>query len=72
MSLKEELLSRVVSRKLTVWLGATFVFLDGYITSSEWVIVTVSYVASQAVVDVIDHLRKDKKEKAEDAESNSG
>lgn len=71
MSLKEELLSRVVSRKLTVWVGATLVFLDGHISSSEWAIVTVAYIASQAVVDVIDHLKKAKGH-PEDAESDAG
>jgi hypothetical protein len=68
MSIREEFLSKIVSRKLTVWIGTTVALYEGLITSKEWVIVTVAYVLSQAVSDIFSKCKE--KESTKDANDN--
>jgi hypothetical protein len=49
---------RFISRKLLAWLTATGLMLAGTgLTSSDWVIITTTYIGTQAVVDAVARLR---------------
>lgn len=43
---------RVVSRKLAVWIAATYALSIGTLESSDWVAVSLAYIGSQAAVDL--------------------
>ena len=42
---------RFISRKFLAWLTATGLCLEGMVTSSDWVAVTLAYIGTQALVD---------------------
>jgi len=44
--------SRVVSRKLAVWIAATYALSVGVLESGDWVAVSLAYIGSQAAVDL--------------------
>ena len=44
--------ARIVSRKLAVWIAATYALTVGTLTSSDWVAVSLAYIGSQAAVDL--------------------
>lgn len=65
MSIREEFLTKLVSRKLTVWIGATLALYEGLISSRDWVLVTVAYILFQGLSDVFSS--REKKEPTKDA-----
>jgi hypothetical protein len=61
MSTKEKvdlLLSKWVSRKLMVFLIACGGLFAGYLTSSDWVIISTAYIGIQGFTDIVNKLRK--------------
>jgi len=48
----DNMMSKLVSRKLAAWTTATVLALYGVVTSEDWVAVTVIYIGSQAAVDL--------------------
>lgn len=46
------LLGKLMSKKLTVFIIATFFTINAYLTGAEWVIVAEWYFASQGLVDI--------------------
>ena len=49
---------RFISRKLLAWLTATGLMLAGAgLTSSDWVIITTTYIGTQAVIDAVAKLK---------------
>lgn len=51
-ALLDNLLARLTSRKLLVWLTATGLSLAGTVTYEDWVAVSLVYIGSQALVDL--------------------
>ena len=50
-------LSKLVSRKLLVWLTATGLMAYGSINSGDWLILSAIYIGGQSVIDSIDKLK---------------
>jgi hypothetical protein len=48
----DNVFGRLVSRKLAVWLAATYALSAGMLASSDWVAVSLAYIGSQAAVDL--------------------
>tara|TARA_R100000315_G_C5231620_1_gene142666 strand:- start:1487 stop:1684 length:198 start_codon:yes stop_codon:yes gene_type:complete len=48
----DNILAKVTSRKLLVWLTATALALTGNVTSEDWVAVALVYIGSEAAVDL--------------------
>mgnify|MGYP003139470661 FL=1 len=44
---------RFISRKFLAWITATSLCVYGTVTSSDWVAVTLAYIGSQALVDLV-------------------
>jgi hypothetical protein len=65
MSRKEKidlLLSKWVSRKLTVFVVASAGLFSGVITSTDWVIIATSYITIEGVTNIVERLMKTKNE----------
>ena len=63
MSRKEKidlLLSKWVSRKLTVFVIASVGLFSGVITSTDWVIIGTSYITIEGVTSIVERLMKAK------------
>lgn len=63
MSSKEKLdllLSKWVSRKLTVFVIASAGLFYGNLTSTDWVIVATSYITIEGVTNIVERLMKTK------------
>ena len=63
MSKKEKidlLLSKWVSRKLTVFVVASAGLFSGVITSTDWVIIATSYIAIEGATNIVERLIKAK------------
>jgi hypothetical protein len=63
MSRKEKidlLLSKWVSRKLTVFVIASAGLFSGVITSTDWVIIGTSYITIEGVTNIVERLMKNK------------
>jgi hypothetical protein len=63
MSRKEKidlLLSKWVSRKLTVFVVASAGLFSGVITSTDWVIIATSYIAIEGATNIVERLIKAK------------
>ena len=63
MSSKEKLdllLSKWVSRKLTVFVIASAGLFSGAITSTDWVIIATSYITIEGVTNIVERLMKAK------------
>jgi hypothetical protein len=61
MSKKERidlLLSKWVSRKLTVFVVASGGLFSGVITSTDWVIIATSYIAIEGATNIVERLMK--------------
>jgi TRAP-type C4-dicarboxylate transport system permease large subunit len=61
MSNKEKidlLLSKWLSRKLTVFVIASAGLFSGVITSTDWVIVATSYITIEGVTSIVERLMK--------------
>jgi len=54
----DKILSRFISKKLTVWLTATALSLYGGVTSGDWVTISMVYIGSQAAVDLVVALKQ--------------
>ena len=48
----DKVFGRLVSRKLAVWIVASWALGAGMLTSSDWVAVSLAYIGSQAAVDL--------------------
>jgi hypothetical protein len=67
MSRKEKIdyfLKRWISRKLTVFIVASFGLFSDVITSSDWVIIATVYISIQGASDLVEKLFKAKKSDA--------
>ena len=53
----DSLFSKLMSRKLMVWLTATGLTLAGHVTSEDWVVISAIYIGGQTVIDGIARLR---------------
>lgn len=65
MSRKEKidlLLSKWVSRKLTVFVVASAGLFSGVITSTDWIIIATSYITIEGVTNIVERLMKTKNE----------
>lgn len=63
MSRREKIdffLRKWISRKLTVFIVASFGLFSEVITSTDWVIVATSYIAIEGVSSVVERLMKTK------------
>lgn len=63
MSAREKIdlfLNKWVSRKLTVFVVASFGLFSGVITSTDWVIVATSYITIEGVTNIVERLFKAK------------
>ena len=49
----DRVLGKLTSRKLLVWGTGTALALLGFVTSSDWVTISIVYIGSQAVVDTV-------------------
>jgi hypothetical protein len=61
MSRKEKIdlfLSKWVSRKLTVFVVASWGLFSGVITSTDWVIIATSYITIEGVTNIVERLIK--------------
>jgi len=54
------LLSKWVSRKLTVFAIASVGLFSGNLTSTDWVIVATSYITIEGVTNIVERLMKTK------------
>lgn len=54
------LLSKWVSRKLTVFVIASVGLFSGNLTSTDWVVVATSYIAIEGVTNIVERLMKTK------------
>jgi hypothetical protein len=63
MSTKEKIdlyLNKWVSRKLTVFVVASFGLFFGNLTSSDWVIIATAYIAIEGATNIVERLIKAK------------
>jgi len=61
MSRKEKIdliLSKWVSRKLTVFVVASVGLFIGSVRSEDWVIISTAYIAIEGVTNIVERLRK--------------
>lgn len=61
MSRREKIdyfLKRWISRKLTVFIVASFGLFSNVITSSDWVIIATAYISIQGFTDIVEKLFK--------------
>ena len=54
----DQILNRYVSRKLMVFVVASFGLFSGTLTSSDWVIIAAVYIGTQGVIDAISRLKQ--------------
>jgi hypothetical protein len=54
----DKILNRYVSRKLMVFVVASFGLFSGTLTSSDWVIISAVYIGTQGAIDAIAKLRQ--------------
>jgi hypothetical protein len=63
MSTREKIdfyLNKWVSRKLTVFVVASFGLFLGNLTSSDWVIIATAYIAIEGATNIVERLMKAK------------
>ena len=53
----DQILNRFVSRKLMVFVVASFGLFSGTLTSSDWVIIAAVYIGTNGVIEAITKLR---------------
>jgi hypothetical protein len=51
-------LSKWISRKLTVFVVASWGLFSGVITSTDWVIIATSYITIEGVTNIVERLMK--------------
>jgi hypothetical protein len=54
----DKILNRYVSRKLMVFIVASFGLFSGTLISSDWVTIAAVYIGTQAAIDAIAKLRQ--------------
>jgi hypothetical protein len=54
----DQLLNKVISRKLMVFIVACGALFFGTLSSSDWVIIATAYIGIQGVADIVERLRK--------------
>tara|TARA_B110000483_G_scaffold73426_1_gene91336 strand:+ start:376 stop:555 length:180 start_codon:yes stop_codon:yes gene_type:complete len=54
----DTILKKYVSRKLMVFVVASFGLFSGTLTSSDWVIISAVYISAQGAIDAIAKLRQ--------------
>ena len=45
-------IERIISRKFMVWLTATGILINGQLTSSDWVAISLAYIGIQGLADI--------------------
>jgi hypothetical protein len=63
MSRREKIdlfLNKWVSRKLTVFIVASFALFSAKLTSSDWVIIATAYIAIEGATNIVERLMKAK------------
>lgn len=60
-ALLDNWMSKVISKKLLVFLICTIAMFMGLIISGDWVEVAMAYIGSQAVIDAVKEFKNDKK-----------
>jgi len=50
-------LLKLTSRKLLVWITASSLAFAGYLTSSDWVIISTVFIGTQGAVDIVERLK---------------
>ena len=50
-------LNKIVSRKLLAWVTATGLLAFADLTSADWTMITVVYIGTQGVVDIVARLK---------------
>jgi len=56
----DRVLNKFVSRKLLVWLVATALMYTAKIESSDWILISMVYLGSQGVLDIVERIYKAK------------
>jgi hypothetical protein len=51
-------LEKFTSRKLLVWITASVLAFIGYLTSSDWVTISMVFIGTQGAVDIVERLKK--------------
>ena len=51
-------ISKWISRKLTVFIVASWGLFSGVITSTDWVIIATSYITIEGVTNIVERLMK--------------
>tara|TARA_R110000772_G_scaffold26977_1_gene69066 strand:- start:1159 stop:1344 length:186 start_codon:yes stop_codon:yes gene_type:complete len=54
----DQILKRYVSRKLMVFVVASFGLFSGTLGSSDWVIIAAVYIGTQGVIDAISKMKQ--------------
>lgn len=52
-AIADKYLLKLISRKLLVWVTATYALFSGFVEASEWIQVCLIYIGSQGAVDLI-------------------
>lgn len=63
MSTKEKVdlfLNKWISRKLSVFVVATFGLFGGVLTSTDWVIISTTYISVEGITNIVERLFKSK------------
>lgn len=67
MSTREKIdfyLNKWVSRKLTVFVVASFGLFYGFIDSTDWVIIATAYIAIEGTTNIVERLMKSKSQQS--------
>ena len=51
-------LEKFTSRKLLVWTTASALAFAGYLTSGDWVTISIVFIGTQGAVDIVERLKK--------------
>ena len=54
----DRVLNRFISRKLLVWVVATILMYTAKIESGDWVLISMIYLGSQGVLDIVERIYK--------------
>lgn len=56
-ALLDSAISKITSRKLMVWIVATYLLMTGSLEASDWVTFSGIYIGSQSVIDILNSRR---------------
>ena len=48
----DKFIEKIFSRKLLVWATATALAYQGFLTSSDWVVISSLYLGTQGIIDI--------------------